>query len=86
MVEVGRAGLVRALPRRTAGITPANRQIDHEAITRQAITMRAARPGLTKGSAAASIVADLPLNPRNSKPRDTRHIERIIGHLWESGT
>jgi hypothetical protein len=47
--------------------------------------MRAERTNLSKGAAAASIVAELPLNPKTKKPRDQRHIERIITFLWEGG-
>lgn len=63
--------------------TPANRQLDHNAIIQEAAELLAAQPTLSKGAAAASIVAELPHNPRTGKPRDTRHIERIIAHLWD---
>lgn len=66
-------------------IVPPNRQLNHAKIIEQAASMLTARPGISKGSAAASIVADLPRNPKTGKPRDTRHIERIIAHLWEGG-
>jgi len=62
---------------------PANRQLDHASIIETAAKMFREQPNLSKGSAAASIVADLPLNPRTKRPRDTRHIERLIAHLWE---
>jgi hypothetical protein len=65
---------------------PANRSLNHDEIIAQAASMIAARPGISKGSAAASIVADLPRNPKTGKLRDTRHIERMIAHLWEGGT
>lgn len=64
---------------------PANRKLNHAEIIGQAASMIAAQPGISKGSAAASIVADLPRNPKTGKPRDTRHIERMIAHLWEGG-
>jgi len=67
------------------GNVPPNRKLNHDEIIGQAASMLAVRPGISKGSVAASIVADLPLNPRNGKPRDTRHIERMIAHLWEGG-
>jgi len=67
------------------GNVPANRKLNHDDIIGQAASMRAAQPGISKGSAAASIVADLPRNPKTGKPRDTRHIERMIAHLWEGG-
>ncbi len=64
---------------------PPNRQLNHDDIIGQATVMRSAQPRISKGSAAASIVADLPPNPRTGKPRDTRNIERIIAHLWGGG-
>lgn len=66
-------------------IVPANRQLDHAAIVAKAGVMLSEQPDLSKGSAAASIVAELPPNPRTGKPRDTRHIERMIAPLWEGG-
>lgn len=67
----------------SSGLVAANRQLDHARIIEKAAKMLREQPTLSKGSAAASIVADLPLNPRTKKPRDTRHIERMIAHLWE---
>jgi hypothetical protein len=67
------------------GIVPSNRQLDHGEIVSRAAALLRHQPGLSRGSAAASIVAELPTNPRTGKPRDTRHIERMIGHLWEGG-
>lgn len=64
---------------------PSNRQLDHAAIVQRVVEMRRNQPGLSKGSAAASIVAELPPNPKSGKPRDTRNIERMIAHLWEGG-
>jgi hypothetical protein len=64
---------------------PTNRQLNHQDIIERAASMLAEQPGLSKGSAAASIVADLPCNRRTGKPRDTRHIERMIAHLWDGG-
>jgi len=65
------------------GKVPANRQLDHKKILERVREMRAEQTGLSKGSAAASIVAELPPNPKTGKPRDQRGIERIIAHLWE---
>jgi hypothetical protein len=64
---------------------PANRKLDHDKIIEQAAEMRTERSLISIGSAAASIVAELPPNPKTGKPRDKRHIERIIAHLWEGG-
>lgn len=71
--------------KKSGGKVPPNRQLDHEEISRHAAAMLAEQPGLSKGSAAASIVADLAPNPKSGLPRDARHIERIILHLWEGG-
>ncbi len=76
------AGPIRPKAPTTGGV-PANRKLDHNKITDAAIAMRAARPEISIGSTAASIVADLPPNPRNGKRRDARHIEKIIAPLWE---
>lgn len=62
---------------------PANRQLDHDALIRRATEMRAERQGLSRGSAAASIIAELGPNPRTGRPFDNRNIERIIAPLWE---
>ena len=75
----------KAKSARSGGNVPANRSLDHDEIISQAASMLAAQPGISKGSAAASIVAGLPRNPTSGKPRDTRHIERMIRHLWEGG-
>ena len=72
-------------PRAGKGIVPANRQLDHAGIVAKAEAMLREQPNLSKGSAAASIVAELAPNPKTGKPRDTRHIERMIAHLWEGG-
>jgi len=69
--------------KRSAGNVPPNRQLNHDDIVQCAVAMRSAQPAISKGSAAASIVADLPPNPKTGKPRDARHIERLISHLWE---
>lgn len=90
-VKINRADLMRhflaestdEIPTRQK--PPPNRKLDHQKIIGDVMAMRAARPGISKGSAAASIVAELPVNPTSGKPRDTRHIERIIAHLWEGG-
>ena len=74
-----------AVSSKPGGNVPANRKLNHAEIIGQAASMRAFQPGISKGSAAASIVADLPRNPRSGKQRDTRHIERMIAHLWEGG-
>lgn len=90
-IAVRRGDLVDTFPAEmqsaivAGGKVPANRQLDHNEIVGWAASMLAKQPGISKGSAAASIVADLPKNPRTKKPRDTRHIERIIAHLWEGG-
>ena len=67
------------------GGTAKNRQLDHDEIRRKASEMRAQTPNISRGSAAASIVEELPHNPRTKKPRDQRNIERIIATLWEGG-
>ena len=67
----------------TRGKTPTNRQLDHNAIRRRAAEMRAEQPNISIGSAAASIAAGLPPNPKTGKQRDTRGIERIIANLWK---
>lgn len=85
LVEVERARLMKTHRERERREVPANRSLNHDEIIGQAASMLAAQPGISKGSAAASIVADLPHNPRTGKPRDTRHIERMIAHLWEGG-
>lgn len=69
--------------KKKGGDVPANRQLDHEKIISQVADMLRQQPGLSIGSAAASIVAELPPNRKTGKPRDTRNIERIIAHLWE---
>jgi len=90
-VEVCRAELLSVFPPtvrgqpETGGIVPANRKLNHNEIIKKATSMLANQPGISKGSAAASIVADLSPNPRTGRPRDTRHIERMIAHLWEGG-
>jgi hypothetical protein len=71
--------------RTEGGEVPSNRTLDHNKIIAIAKAMRDDHSGISKGSAAASIVADLPRNPKTGKPRDTRHIERMIAHLWEGG-
>ncbi|MBX9897891.1 MAG: hypothetical protein K2Y17_08345 [Qipengyuania sp.] len=82
-IGVSRADLLREFPPKGGGIVPANRQLDHAEITGKAAAMLREQPGLSKGSAAASIRAELPPNPKTGKPRDQRGLERIIGHLWE---
>lgn len=69
--------------KKKGGNVPANRQLDHEKIVSQAAEMLRQQPELSIGSAAASIVAELPPNPKTGRPRDTRHIERMIAPLWE---
>jgi hypothetical protein len=91
-IAVNRADLVKAFPpeekpgRSKGGEVPPNRQLDHDAIFDRVIAMRVERPALSKGSAAASIVAELPPNPRTGKPRDARYIEKLIAHLWEGAS
>ncbi|QUM71119.1 hypothetical protein [Sphingopyxis granuli] len=65
------------------GKVSTNRQLDHEKIKGRVREMRDEQPDLSIGSAAASIVAELPSNPKTGKPRDQRGIERIIAPLWE---
>ena len=72
-----------AAAKQGGGKVPANRQLDHEKIRDRVRKMRREQPTLSKGSAAASIVAELPNNPKTGKPRDQRGIERIIASLWE---
>lgn len=76
---------MRSSSTKPGGIVPANRKLNHDEIIGWAASMLLAQPGISKGSAAASIVADLPRNPKTGKHRDTRHIERMIAHLWEGG-
>lgn len=61
---------------------PANRHLDHDDLRRRAAEMRANQPSLSVGSAAASLVADLPNSPRTGKPFDARGIEKIIRPVW----
>lgn len=82
LIEVGRVGLLSAHREGERGNVAANRSLNHEQIIGQAASMLAAQPSISKGSAAASIVADLPNNPTTGRPRDTRHVERMIAHLW----
>lgn len=74
-----------AVPSKPGGNVPPNRKLNHAEIIGQAASMRAAQSGISIGSAAASIVAALPPNPKTGKQRDTRYIERMIAHLWEGG-
>lgn len=90
LVEVKRDDLLNSFSVGTGdndpkGNPPANRQLDHGAIIQRAQTMRSNQPGISKGSAAASIVAELPRNPKTGNPRDQRGIEKIIAHLWGGG-
>ncbi len=84
-VEVERAGLMRVFRGARTNAVPANRQLDYDAIRRRASELRAERPAISIGSAAQSIVAEIPCNPKTGKPRDSRHIERMIAPLWEGG-
>jgi hypothetical protein len=87
-VKVNRVDLLKLFPgedTKAGGIVRPNRKLNHEEIIQQAAAMRVTQPTISKGSAAASIVADLPPNSKSGKPRDTRHIERMIAHLWEGG-
>ena len=90
-IAVSRADLVAAFPSpepnsdRTGGTVPPNRKLNHDEIRRQAAAMKEAQPSLSKGSAAASIIAELGPNPKTGKRWDNRHIERIIGPLWQGG-
>jgi hypothetical protein len=82
-VLVERAGPLAALnaQKRRAN----NRQLDHKKIIDSADSMLTINPDISLTSTAASIVADLPPNPKTGKPRDQRHIERLIDHLWGGG-
>jgi hypothetical protein len=80
-VTVERSGLMKLFPQRSQ--PAANRQLDREALIASAKELRRLRPGISRGSVALSLAAELPVNPTTGKPRDTRHIERIIGCLWE---
>ena len=75
--------LVRRSGGNGGGKVPPNRQLDYEKIRERVTIMRKQQPDLTIGSAAASIVAELPPNPKTGKPRDQRGIEKIIAPLWE---
>jgi hypothetical protein len=81
-LRFSRAEILRRWPAEKPTATPANRRLDHDAITSRAGELLAAQPGLSKGSAAASIIAELGNNPKTGRPWDNRHIERMIGHLW----
>ncbi len=80
-VSVERSGLMKLFPQRAQ--PAANRQLDRDALIASAEELRRRQPGISRGSAALSLAAELPANPTTGKPRDTRHIERIIGCLWE---
>jgi len=82
-IRVPRTALLKLFPPEQN--IPANRQLSHEAIRKRARKMRKERSTLSIGAAAASIVAELPPNPRTKKPRDQRHIERIIAPIWKGG-
>jgi hypothetical protein len=66
----------------SADAVPANRQLDYPKIKSMAAAMLSADPLTSIASAAASISADIPKNPKTGKNRDWRHIERIISPLW----
>jgi hypothetical protein len=66
----------------SADAVPANRQLDHPKIISMAAAMLSADPLTSIASAAASISAEIPKNPKTGENRDWRHIERIISHLW----
>jgi hypothetical protein len=74
-----------AASKESGGNVPRNRQLDHDQIVKRATELRKERADISKGSAAASIIAELGENPRTGKPWDNRHIERIIGRLWPRG-
>ncbi len=89
-IAVGRADLMREFHSTVVsvapgGTVPPNRKLDHGKIKARVTEMREGQPMLSRGSAAASIVAELGNNPRTGKPWDYRHIERIIAPLWEGG-
>lgn len=89
-VEVLLSDLSRQFPLGQTASTAANgppllgrkRSLDYEDIRAQAKELRRKQPEISIASAAASIVADLPANPKTGKPRDTRGIERIISPIW----
>lgn len=67
------------------GIRPStspNRTLDHDAIRQRATDLRIAQSGISKGSTAASIIAELGPSPRTGNNFDQRHIERLIAPLW----
>lgn len=92
-VEVLFSDLSRQFPLGSTNSTASNgpprsgrkRSLDHEAIRDQARELRHEQSSISIGSAAASIVTDLPANPKTGKPRDTRGIERIISPIWPPG-
>lgn len=89
-VQIKRVNLIAAFPAKgtaavSGGEVPANRKLNYEKIRADVAAMRIERPNLSKGAAAASIVADLGNNPRTGKPWCYRHIERIIAPMWEGG-
>lgn len=62
------------------------RELDHEMLIAKARSYRTEEPGISKGSAAASIVVELGNNPKTGKSYDQRGIEKIIAPLWVEGT
>ncbi len=85
LIEVERVGLLGVYQDGDRGNVPKNRSLNRDEIIGQAKSMLVAQPRISIGSAAASIVADLSPNPNTGKPRDARHIERMIAHLWKGG-
>jgi hypothetical protein len=91
-VSVQRAALLAGFPPIQAqthterGRVPPNRTLDHEEVKLRAAKMREERPAISKGSAAASIIAEIGPNPRTNKPWNNRHIERLIQPLWPDAT
>lgn len=59
-----------------------NQQIDRDWVIARAVELRREQANLSIGSAAESLVEELPRNPRTKKRRDKRHIERMIAPLW----
>jgi hypothetical protein len=59
------------------------RSLNYEEIRRTVAQWLRERPTLSIGSAALAVAEDLPRNPKTGKRRDARHIETIIGDLWD---
>lgn len=62
------------------------RALNHEEIRGKVAEWLIAQPNLSIGSAALSLSHELPPNQTTGKPRDARHIEKIISDLFPKGT